>query len=77
MAQVGRALVRARKEQGVTQYELAQKTGIQQAAISRIENGRGNATLDVIESLAQGLGVQLRIDIEREELVPFRPLSHE
>lgn len=65
MIQVGGALAQARKERGITQYELAQRTGIQQAAISRIENGRGNATLDVIESFAQGLNVQVCIDVAR------------
>ena len=65
MMQVGRSLAQVRKQRGITQYELSQKTGIQQAAISRIENGRGNATLDVVESLARGLGVTLHIDIEQ------------
>lgn len=65
MMQVGRSLARVREERGITQYELSQKTGIQQAVISRIENGRGNATLAVVESLARGLGATLRIDIEQ------------
>ena len=65
MMQVGRSLARVREERGITQYELSQKTGIQQAAISRIENGRGNATLAVVESLARGLGATLHIDIEQ------------
>jgi len=65
MTQARKALAWARKSQGVTQYELSQRTGVWPSAISRIENGRGNATLDVIESFAQGLNVQVCIDVAR------------
>ncbi len=65
MIQARKAPARARKSQGVTQYELSQRTGVWPSAISRIENGRGNALLDVIESLAQGSNIQLGINIER------------
>lgn len=69
MIQVGGALARARRERGITQYELAQRTGIQQAAISRIENGRGNATLDVIESFAKALMCKCASMLRGEEPV--------
>ena len=38
--QLVRELIRARREAGLTQKELAEKTGIQQANLSRIESQR-------------------------------------
>jgi transcriptional regulator with XRE-family HTH domain len=49
---------RLRKERGMSQDELADAVGIQTAAISHIENRRGNPTLVTLESLAAVLGVR-------------------
>ena len=45
-----------------TQLELSLKTGIPQADISRIENGTRNPSLSTLKKLAQGLGMQLRLE---------------
>ncbi|MGI6033787.1 MAG: helix-turn-helix domain-containing protein [Coriobacteriales bacterium] len=63
-AQLGTALGRARRAAGMTQAELAAKTGIQQAQISRIEHGNGNPTLGTLETLARGVGRTLDITLE-------------
>lgn len=57
-----RALVRARKEQHLTQSELAARTGIDQSDISRLENGSRNPSLNLLKKLAEGLGMTLRIE---------------
>lgn len=60
----GNGIRDARKEAGLTQNELAEKTGIQQAMISRIEAGKANPTLETLASLAEGVGKHLRVVLE-------------
>jgi len=49
---------RLRKARGMSQDELADAVGIQTAAVSHIENRRGNPTLATLESLAKALDVR-------------------
>ncbi|MEC4175095.1 helix-turn-helix transcriptional regulator [Adlercreutzia sp. R7] len=60
--EVGATLAQCRREAGMTQRVLSERTGVQQAVISRIERGRGNPTLDLVQALAAGMGVRLRIE---------------
>jgi transcriptional regulator with XRE-family HTH domain len=46
-----------RLENGLSQKDLADKTGLTVRYISRLENTSPNITLEVIEKLAQGLDV--------------------
>ena len=55
-------MIDARVQQNMTQKELAAKTGITQADISRIENGTRNPSLGMVKKLAQGLGMQLKLE---------------
>lgn len=48
-----------RDERGATQDLLAAEIGIEQGALSLIENGRANPTLLVLESIADALGVRI------------------
>lgn len=57
-----RAVIAARLESRMTQKELAQKTGIRQSNISRIESGACSPTIDTLTRIAAGLGKQLKID---------------
>ena len=55
-------LLLARKQANITQKELAQRTGIYQADISKIERGQGNPSLSTLNRLAEGLHMTLQID---------------
>ena len=55
-------MINARNEQHITQKELAERTGITQADISRIENGTRNPSLAMVKRLAEGLGMRLKIE---------------
>ncbi len=52
-----RAIVDARASQNLTQKELAERTGINQADISKIENGTRNPSLNLLKRLADGMGI--------------------
>ena len=57
-----RALVDARNSQNLTQSELSKRTGINQADISKIENGTRNPTIKLLSRLASGMDMTLRIE---------------
>lgn len=57
------ALIDARREKGMTQKELAAKTGIDQADISKIEHGKLNISFRTMQRLAEGLGKMLKIEL--------------
>ena len=49
-----RAIVNARTSQNLTQNELAKRTGINQADISKLENGTRNPSINLLKRLAEG-----------------------
>ena len=57
-----RAMIDARERQGITQKELAARTGIAQADISNLENGNANPSIRTLKRLASGLGYRLKIE---------------
>ncbi len=57
-----RAIVDARISQNITQKELAERTGINQADISKIENGTRNPSVNLLKRLAEGMGMALKIE---------------
>ncbi len=77
-------LVRLRKDKGLTQVDLADRAGVAQPTISRLESGDDSATLSALKLIANGLGVQISdlfsepISAEEEQiLTTFRALSPE
>lgn len=57
-----RAIVDARISQNLTQKELAERTGINQADISKLENGIRNPSLKLLKRLANGMGMTLKLE---------------
>ena len=60
--QIIRAMISGRESANMTQKELAEKTGIAQADISRIENGNGNPSIRTLQRLANGMGMALKVE---------------
>ncbi|MCB2015226.1 MAG: helix-turn-helix transcriptional regulator [Sphingobium sp.] len=54
---VGENVKKARIAKGMTQEELAEKSGFSQQYISGLESGRRNPTIVTIYEIAQALGV--------------------
>ena len=57
-----RAIVEARISQNLTQKELSERSGINQADTSKIENGTRNPSLNLLKRLADGMGMSLKIE---------------
>ncbi len=62
------ALIEARRASGFTQKELSERTGIAQGDISKLETGNANPSLRTLVRLAEGMGMQLKVE--------FCPLLH-
>jgi transcriptional regulator with XRE-family HTH domain len=58
-APLGRQIAELRAARGLSQAETAQRSGLRQATLSRIETGTSKPTLDTLERLAQTLGAHL------------------
>ena len=56
-----RAMIEARISQNITQKELAERTGINQADISKLENGTRNPSLKLLKRLADGMDMNLSL----------------
>lgn len=61
------AMLDARQKTGMTQKQLAEKTGIAQSDISKFETGGGNPSLKTLQRLAAGMDMVLHIE--------FRPAA--
>lgn len=57
-----RAMIDMRNAQNLTQKDLAERTGINQADISKLENGTRNPSLKLLKRLADGMGMALKIE---------------
>lgn len=55
------AMIDARTSKHMTQKDLSDVTGITQADISRIENGTRNPSIAMVQRLANGLGMELKL----------------
>lgn len=58
---LARQLAAQRRALHLTQKQLAEMTGIDQAEISRIERGQGNPTTATLGTLTRALGVDVRL----------------
>lgn len=60
-------IVRVRQEENMTQAELAEKIGIQQSNVSRLERGHSNPSIEFIERIAIGLNRELKIEFLKKK----------
>lgn len=56
-------IIRARKEQNMTQAELAKRVGTQKSNISRLESGNYNPSLDFLTKVSEALGKSLSVQL--------------
>lgn len=62
MSMAGRMLRYARSRAGLTQRELAARSGVPQATIARIERGRADPRVDTLDRLLEACGFGLEVE---------------
>ena len=65
---ITRAILDARIRAGMTQMELAEKSGISQADICRLEKGTRNPSIALLKRLAEAMDSTLRIEFVPKKL---------
>ena len=61
-------LIRERSNQNLTQKDLAEKIGLKQSNISRLESGDYNPTVEFLQKIAKGLGKELHIEFREAKV---------
>ncbi|MFA6808313.1 MAG: helix-turn-helix transcriptional regulator [Eubacteriales bacterium] len=61
---IKREIIRLRLEQGLSQKELADKINTKQSAISRLESGEYNPSIEFLTKVANALGKELQINFQ-------------
>lgn len=56
------AMIDAQRKTGLTKKQLAEKTNISQAYITKLENGNGNPSIKTLQRLAAGMDMVLHIE---------------
>jgi DNA-binding XRE family transcriptional regulator len=57
-----KSIAELRKQRGMSQVEVAEKIGIKQASLARIESGRFSPTFDLLQKIADVLNVTLKLE---------------
>ncbi|MFE3452084.1 helix-turn-helix domain-containing protein [Nonomuraea sp. NPDC059194] len=68
--QLGEAVRRRREELGLTQAELAERAGLKQPAVARLEAGGTMPTIPMLERVAEALEMRLSV-----QMTPLREAS--
>lgn len=58
---IGNRIAALRKKAGLTQEELALRAGLQRTHVGRIEAGRYAVTLEVVQAIAEAIGMTVDI----------------
>jgi transcriptional regulator with XRE-family HTH domain len=53
-----------RETLGITQYHLAELSGVGVRTLKSIETGKGNPTLETMAKLADVLGLEIRLEVK-------------
>jgi transcriptional regulator with XRE-family HTH domain len=56
---IGSRIIQLRNERGISQVQLAEKTGLRQQNISRIESGKYSTGLDILAKIAEALNCRI------------------
>jgi DNA-binding XRE family transcriptional regulator len=59
--QLASSLIQARIDHKLTQVELAERAGVSQVIIARLESGNSNPTLGTVTKVARVLGKELKL----------------
>ena len=58
-------IIAIRNEEGLTQEDLAVRTGIARSNISRLESGNYNPSFEFMSRVARGLGREIHVELRK------------
>ncbi|MBK8298153.1 MAG: helix-turn-helix transcriptional regulator [Saprospiraceae bacterium] len=64
--QLGETIKHRRKELGITQPHLAELAKVSTNTLYKLERGQGNPSLDVLNKLAEVLGMELLLEVKKK-----------
>jgi len=62
---IGNTIKTRRKELGITQPHLAELAHVSTNTLYKLERGQGNPTLSVLDKLAEVLGLELKLEVKK------------
>jgi len=62
---LGELIKSRRKELGITQPHLAELANVSTNTLYKLERGRGNPSLEVLNKLAEILGMEITLEIKK------------
>ena len=65
--QILESYISLRKKRGITQHEMAERTGMKRTNIVRIESGKYVPTIEVLVKLAVALDMELEVRLVKKE----------
>jgi y4mF family transcriptional regulator len=60
---IGESVKNRRKELGITQPHLAELANVSTNTLYKLERGQGNPSLEVLNKLAEVLGMELKLEV--------------
>ena len=69
IAEIGLFIAKRRKALKVNQRELASLCGVSEHALCNLERGTGNPTMRLVDSVADALGLELKLVVKDMEAI--------
>ena len=63
---LGTDVANRRKELKMEQQDIEDYTGVSIGTLSKLENGKGNITMDALTSILEVLGMEMSIQVKRK-----------
>ena len=68
VSSIGETIKKRRKQLGITQPHLAELANVNINTLYKPESGIGNPSLDVLNKLAEVLGMELKIEVKKNNV---------
>lgn len=68
VSELGKSIRNRRKALKITQPDLAELAGISVNSLYKIERGEANPTLELIEKIAEVLGLDVKLEVKKVKL---------
>jgi len=68
LIEIGQTIKERRKNLKITQPDLAEMAGISLNTVYKIERGKANPTINVLNKLASVLGLELKLEVKQIKL---------